>query len=278
MAETLSQRQECLWKRYNGAAAPSFLMAAWSQIATATPRSIWHKRVFRLQNRNLQKHTLWAGRGEIRQANNWQISCMCRRLSLFQPSNSIWWSSRLLNKIFSIPILLMCEYYRQDGLPCVHLSCPASSFRPLLVVSSPLRLLPGFIMEFGVFCPSHESLFSAYYSSFSGNSFPQFTLSKPFKIQWTSYHSLVQLGTWGEARQGFISSPQLRNRAFDHAGLCWCFCCSSLHPAPLAHATIPSLLHIYQLPFTSIQLSASTTLHNNSHSTDQVKRLLLDLF
>lgn len=200
MAETPSQRQECLWKRYNGAAAPSFLKAAWSQIATATPRSIWHKRVFRLQNRNLQKHTLWAGRGEIRQANNWQISCMCRRLSLFQPSNSIWWSSRLLNKIFSIPILLMCEYYRQDGLPCVHLSCPASSFRPLLVVSSPLRLLPGFIMEFGVFCPSHESLFSA---SFSGNSFPQFTLSKPFKIHWTSYHSLFN---WGhEERQGKVS-------------------------------------------------------------------------
>lgn len=181
---------------------------------------------------------------------------------------TIWWSSRLLNKIFSIPILLMCEYYRQDGLPCVHLSCPAPSFRPPLVVSSPLRLLPGFIMQFGFFCPSHESLFSA---SFSGNSFPQFTLSKPFKIQWTSYHSLVQLRTWGEARQGFISSPQHRNRAFDHAGLCWCFCCSSLHPAPLAHATIPSLLHIYQLPFTSIQLSASTTLHNNSHSTDQVE-------
>lgn len=113
---------------------------------------------------------------------------------------TIWWSSRLLNKIFSIPILLMCEYYRQDGLPCVHLSCPASSFRPLLVVSSPLRLLPGFIMEFGVFCPSHESLFSA---SFSGNSFPQFTLSKPFKIHWTSYHSLFN---WGhEERQGKVS-------------------------------------------------------------------------
>lgn len=46
---------------------------------------------------------------------------------------TIWWSSRLLNKIFSIPILLMCEYYRQDGLPCVHLSCPAPSFRPRLL-------------------------------------------------------------------------------------------------------------------------------------------------
>lgn len=113
---------------------------------------------------------------------------------------TIWWSSRLLNKIFSIPILLMCEYYRQDGLPCVHLSCPAPSFRPPLVVSSPLRLLPGFIMAFGFFCPSHESLFSA---SFSGNSFPQFTLSKPFKIHWTSYHSLFN---WGhEERQGKVS-------------------------------------------------------------------------
>lgn len=46
---------------------------------------------------------------------------------------TIWWSSRLLNKIFSIPILLMCEYYRQDGLPCVHLSCPAPSFSPRLL-------------------------------------------------------------------------------------------------------------------------------------------------
>lgn len=141
------------------------------------------------------------GLGVVRSGK--QITCkylVCVGVWASSSLLTIWWSSRLLNKIFSIPILLMCEYYRQDGLPCVHLSCPAPSFRPLLVVSSPLRLLPGFIMEFGFFCPSHESLFSA---SFSGNSFPQFTLSKPFKIHWTSYHSLFN---WGhEERQGKVS-------------------------------------------------------------------------